>query len=118
MKKSIALLFVFVISFCSFTLQAGSTELPDSLNTEASAVVKKAINKVMTYPILQNKKMQGTVEVSFKIDQNGEVDIVHIESTNPELIEYVVKKLSQIKLKESATTGKTIRYKFVFKKQA
>jgi len=118
MKKSIALLFVFVITLCSFSVNAASTDLPDSLNTEASVEIKKAINKVMTYPLMQNKKMQGTVEVSFKIDQNGEVDIVHIESTNPELIEYVVKKLSQIKLKESATNGKTIRYKFVFKKQA
>lgn len=117
MKKIIAIISFCVVSFVSFNSQAST---PDGLDsTSVITEVKKAINKVMIYPVFQKQKMQGTVEVSFKIDQQGKVDIVHIESSNPELIEYVVKKLNQIKLKEGqGYNGQTIRYKFVFKKEA
>ncbi len=61
----------------------------------------------------------GTVEVSFRIDEKGEVEIVNINSNNPELIDYVIKKLQKIKLDPSYKgIGKTIKYRFQFKKQA
>ncbi|NQX91375.1 MAG: energy transducer TonB [Flavobacteriales bacterium] len=114
MKKIIAIIFCVVTSFAAFAAD-GVSDAPSSPKKEIS----KAINKVMTYPILQNQKMQGTVEVSFKIDDDGKVDILQIESSNPDLIDYVVQKLKKIKLKEGKDyNGQTIRYKFVFKKEA
>lgn len=63
--------------------------------------------------------MDGLVEVSFKIDATGKIQIVHINSTSPQLTEYVVNKLSKIKLSnDTAPDGKVITYRFVFKKQA
>ena len=63
--------------------------------------------------------MDGLVEVSFKIDAAGKIQIVHINSTSPQLTEYVVSKLGKIKLSSDAVIdGKVITYRFVFKKQA
>lgn len=63
--------------------------------------------------------MDGLVEVSFKIDAAGKIQIVHINSTSPRLTEYVVNKLAKIKLSsDTAPDGKVITYRFVFKKQA
>ena len=68
---------------------------------------------------IQQPNMDGLVEVSFKIDASGKIQIVHINSTSPQLTEYVVNKLSKIKLSnETAPDGKVITYRFVFKKQA
>jgi len=63
--------------------------------------------------------MDGLVEVSFKIDASGKIQIIHINSTSPQLTEYVVNKLSKIKSSsDAAPDGKVITYRFVFKKQA
>jgi selenocysteine lyase/cysteine desulfurase len=68
---------------------------------------------------MQQPNLDGLVEVSFKIDAAGKIQIVHINSTSPQLTEYVVNKLSKIKLsKDTAPDGKVITYRFVFKKQA
>lgn len=68
---------------------------------------------------LQQPNMDGLVEVSFKIDLSGKIQIVHINSTSPQLTEYVVNKLSKIKLaSDMEGSGKLITYRFVFKKQA
>jgi hypothetical protein len=65
------------------------------------------------------KNLEGTVEVSFKIDGMGRVQIVNMNASNPQLADYVIKKLNKIKLNKSETQdGKIIKYRFVFKKQA
>lgn len=67
----------------------------------------------------QQPNLDGLVEVSFKIDASGKIQIVHINSTSPQLTEYVVSKLGKIKLSNDAVgDGKVITYRFVFKKQA
>jgi len=67
----------------------------------------------------EQPNMDGLVEVSFKIDATGKIQIVHINSTSPQLTEYVVNKLGKIKLSsDAAGDGKVITYRFVFKKQA
>lgn len=67
---------------------------------------------------MQQPNLDGLVEVSFKIDAVGKIQIVHINSTSPQLTEYVVNKLSKINLSnETAPDGKVITYRFVFKKQ-
>jgi hypothetical protein len=68
---------------------------------------------------IQQPNLDGLVEVSFKIDAAGKIQILHINSTSPQLTEYVVNKLSKIKLSnDTAPDGKVITYRFVFKKQA
>ncbi len=63
--------------------------------------------------------LDGVVEVSFKIDQVGKVQILNINSTSPQLSEYVIMKLGKIQLeKGNSQIGKVIKYRFVFKKQA
>lgn len=67
----------------------------------------------------QEPNLDGVVEVSFKIDNAGKVQIINMNSTSPQLAEYVIKKLSRIQLEQSdSQVGKIIRYRFVFKKQA
>jgi hypothetical protein len=63
--------------------------------------------------------LDGVVEVSFKIDNVGKVQILNINSTSPQLADYVIKKLGKIQLEQgNSQVGKVIRYRFVFKKQA
>lgn len=77
------------------------------------------VDKHVVFPIFQDQNMEGTVEVSFKINTEGQVNILNIKSSNPDLIDYVVKKLKKIKLEKSDdSVGQTIKYRFVFKKQA
>lgn len=62
--------------------------------------------------------LDGVVEVSFTIDNQGKVQIVNINSTNPQLAEYVIKKLGKVKLTDGPSEpGKVVKYSFVFKKQ-
>jgi hypothetical protein len=67
----------------------------------------------------EQPNIDGLVEVSFRVDETGRIQIVHINSTSTQLTEYVVKKLMKIKLNtDSGSEGKVITYRFVFKKQA
>ncbi|MCC6601037.1 MAG: hypothetical protein IT223_10240 [Crocinitomicaceae bacterium] len=66
----------------------------------------------------QDKNLEGTVEVAFKIDGGGKVEILNINATNPQLADYVIKKLNKIQLERGdPQIGQIIKYRFVFKKQ-
>jgi hypothetical protein len=68
---------------------------------------------------LDQESNARTVEVSFRIKDDGKVEIINIESNDPQLIDYVVKKLKKIQLKNGqGSKGEVIRYRFVFKEQA
>jgi len=61
----------------------------------------------------------GFVEVSLKIDRDGRIEVISIQSSNEQLADYVLKKLAQTKLSPgSSEPGKVVKYRFVFKKQA
>jgi outer membrane biosynthesis protein TonB len=116
MKRSLILTLVFLLSLGGSTFASGDEPEKSIKSTET---IKKMVDKHMVYPIFQIQSMEGTVEVSFKINDDGEVNILNIKSSNPDLIDYVVKKLKKIKLEESDDgSGQTIKYRFVFKKQA
>jgi hypothetical protein len=93
-----------------------------SLLLTASLLSYSGISTAQSAPVkkdLQQPNMDGLVEVSFKIDAAGKIQIVHINSTSPQLTEYVVNKLGKIKLSsDTVGDGKVITYRFVFKKQA
>ena len=64
-------------------------------------------------------ELEGTVEVSFKIDNGGKVQILEMNATSQALADYVIKKLNKIQLEKSDyNSGQIITYRFVFKKQA
>ncbi|MEZ4798594.1 MAG: hypothetical protein R2809_02220 [Flavobacteriales bacterium] len=66
----------------------------------------------------QEPNLDGTVEVSFRIDTGGKVEILKINATHPQLADYVIKKLNKIQLeKGDPQIGQIIKYRFVFKKQ-
>ena len=94
------------------------------ISNVASVATIAAVRAESGYILEQKKEpdqpnMDGLVEVSFKVDATGKIQIVHINSTSPQLTEYVVKKLSKIKLdNNTGSNGKVITYRFVFKKQA
>lgn len=68
---------------------------------------------------IREKDLDGTVEVSFRIDGSGKVEIISINATSPQLADYVIKKLNKIQLqKGDPQIGQVIKYRFVFKKQA
>ena len=66
----------------------------------------------------QVKQLEGTVEVSFKIDAAGKLEVISINATSPQLADYVISKLNKIKLdKGDPQIGQVVKYRFVFKKQ-
>ncbi len=68
---------------------------------------------------VKESDLDGTVEVSFRIDGTGKVEILNIAATSPQLADYVIKKLNRIQLeKGDPQIGQIIKYRFVFKKQA
>ncbi len=63
--------------------------------------------------------LDGVVEVNFRVDGLGKVQIVSINSTSPQLADYVIKKLEKVKIEQgSSEAGKIVKYSFVFKRQA
>jgi hypothetical protein len=69
---------------------------------------------------IEEKQLEGSVEVSFSLDAQGKIRIVQIVASSQELADYVIKKMSDIQLDKNDTSqiGKIIKYRFVFKKQA
>lgn len=120
MKLSIILstLFLMLIAAQPSYASMGSGDDRET-STMVSASLKRMIDKHMVFPVFQPEEMHGTVEISFKIDDEGKVKILNVQSSNPDLVDYVVKKLKKIQLdKQDENIGKTVKYRFVFKKQA
>ena len=92
--------------------------VPASLwGSNAVHEVQKPTKKNQTEAAQPN--MDGVVEVSFKIDALGKIQIVDLVSTSPQLSEYVIKKLAKIQISDQTQdAGKVIKYRFTFKKQA
>jgi hypothetical protein len=92
--------------------------LASTLGVHAGAFNEQKPNKKAKTAESQ-PNMDGVVEVSFKIDPVGKIQIVDLVSTSPQLSEYVLKKLAKIQINElTEEVGKVIKYRFTFKKQA
>ncbi len=115
---TILLCSLFIVPTFASTDVSGD-EKADKKNTRVERIVRRAIDKAIIFPVdQQGEELQGTVDVSFKIDDAGRVKVVNIESSNPELMDYVLAKLKKIKLDSARSHGETIRYRFVFKQQS
>ena len=68
---------------------------------------------------LSGINIEGTVEVSFKIREDGTLNIVNVNANNPELIQYVITKLKNVRLDPAyRDIGRVIKYRFQFNKEA
>jgi hypothetical protein len=56
----------------------------------------RALNKHLSFPLLDSKDMTGEVYVSFVIDKEGRVEVLDCNSANEDLREYVLRKLARI----------------------
>lgn len=80
----------------------------------ATAQVEKA--PPVQFKNLPVDSTQHQVDVTFVIEESGEARIVAIDSENPELVQYVLKKFERIQVKnDNYFVGKTMRYRFRFK---
>ena len=122
MKKAIAVSLILFSMVSTMSLKAITlaevAPLEETMIGNTDEKLKRQINRHMYYPIFAQQEMHGTVEVSFTINEEGTVKVLNIQSTNPDLVDYVLQKLKKIKLSEDdESVGKTIKYRFVFKKQ-
>jgi len=107
------------MAFQGSAANAGVEPTNETSETTFARYVRKAVDRVMIFPTnAQGQELQGTVEVSFRIDNSGKVKILSIESSDADLLDYVVKKLKKISLDTPGQNdGQAIHYKFVFKQQ-
>jgi hypothetical protein len=95
--KLLKVLSVFLLLFTNCAM--GQTDLPIKKNNAV------AIDSVLYQ-----------VDVTFFIDESGLAKVVHVDSENPELVQYVLQKFEKIQVNsENYFVGKTMRYRFRFK---
>lgn len=119
MRKLLCILIICcstLIGFWNISAQSGPyislQGVQDTVTTKADSATVAPIQPQTNIPT------QGVIEVSFKIDKNGEVEVTSINSDNPELIGYIMDRLKKIKLDPAIYhTGQVIKYKFDFNKQ-
>jgi|SRR5690606_1060255 len=76
----------------------------------------RALNKHLSFPVLAKADMTGEVFVSFVIDKEGKVEVLEISSTNQELKEHVMRKLTRIDIGENPDgIWKTTHMRITFK---
>ena len=61
----------------------------------------RALNKQLSYPLLDRKDMTGEVYVSFVIDKEGHIEVLECRSVNDDLRDYVLRKLARIDIGEN-----------------
>ena len=111
MKKLIS-----IISLLSFTLLIGVTNL-QAQNPKSDKLNNK-INTFISYPYLAQQNMEGEVTVSFSVTPKGKLDVLKIDSSNPHLIPFVMRRLNKVNLPlNDVTIGTTQSYIFNFKKE-
>ena len=72
----------------------------------------------MSYPLLAEGDMCGDVSVSFTVTNKGKIDVLKIDSSNPDLIPFVMRRLDKVALPlNDSTIGTTKSYIFTFKKE-
>lgn len=119
MRKLVIILLFCLPALLGFKLVIGQFgPCPSYIEQTDSTTVKVDSTKVVQQ-VPPKPALRGKVEVSFRIDDEGEVEIININSDNPELINYVVKRLKKIKLDpEVYHTGQVIKYKFDFNQES
>ena len=111
MKKLISIIgvFTFIISLGISNVQAQNPN---------NSQLKKKINTYMSFPLLAEDEMIGEVAVSFNVTNKGKINVLKIDSSNPDLIPFVMRRLDKVVIPlNDATIGTTQSYIFNFKKE-
>jgi hypothetical protein len=99
---------VFLAVF-SFQAHAGENKLSPS-------ELKTAISKKISVPEkLRKPDFSGSVLVSFEVKENGRLDVLAINSANPELGTHVQEQLEKILLNVKAQPGQVYNMRLNFK---
>ncbi|MBL7981690.1 MAG: hypothetical protein JNL52_07740 [Flavobacteriales bacterium] len=73
--------------------------------TASTAALDRALDhqlsRHLSFPVLAKEHMLGEVFVSFVIDKEGKVEVVHCASDNDALKAYVLRKLSRVDIGEN-----------------
>jgi len=91
-----------------FTMGCAFASEPVSTNTDVTTrqaslerTLDKALNRHLSFPLLEKGDMLGEVMVSFVIDKEGKVEVVSCTSENERLRAYVLRKLARIDIGEN-----------------
>lgn len=86
-----------------FTMGCAFASGPGSTNADVTArqlslerTLDKALNRHLSFPLLEKGDMLGEVMVSFVIDKEGRVEVLSCTSENEALRAYVLRKLARI----------------------
>lgn len=87
----------------------GSTSTSSAAPVLAAAATSTAMDRALdhqlsrhlSFPVLAKEHMLGEVFVSFVIDKEGKVEVVHCSSDNEALRAYVLRKLARIDIGEN-----------------
>lgn len=112
-------LLALTLSLSAFALNSGGEESTDSVTTERfERKVRRAIDRTVIFPVdQQGKELAGSVDVEFTVNNNGRIEVLGIDASSPELMDYVTRKLRTIKLSSQGDPGRVMRYRFVFRQQ-
>ena len=93
------LVFLLATVFTLASIRAAEPLVPATATSPANMEreLQRQIDKYVTYPLLERTRhMDGQVLVSFVIDTEGKVKVVHARSENTALCEYVLRMLAKI----------------------
>lgn len=91
-----------------FTMGCAFASEPVPTTTDVTArraslerTLDKALNRHLSFPLLEKGNMLGEVMVSFVIDKEGKVEVLSCTSQNERLRAYVLRKLARIDIGEN-----------------
>jgi hypothetical protein len=101
--RSIRLLLVFAsVLTMGYTRAAGPASTASAapavvgVSTAMERALDHQLSMHLTFPLLAKEHMLGEVFVSFVIDKEGKVEVVHCSSDNEALKAYVLRKLARV----------------------
>jgi len=76
----------------------------------------RALNRHLSFPLGAKEDMTGEVYVSFVIDKEGRIEVLDCQTDNPQLKDYVLRKLARIDIGDNPdgvwrTTHMRIRFR-------
>lgn len=80
-----------------------------------SQILKQKIINKMSFP---SGASQGVVHAIFSITESGKMYIYDVESNNPQLATYVLKKLRSMQFPGNWNTKEIFNLNFIFKKES
>lgn len=106
-----------IISLISLLIITAASSSSWAATTDNPTKIERLLKKTISFPeFAKQEKMEGMVLVSFTVNSDGTLKVNLTNESDTSLKDYVLKKLSQIKLKPGNTEeGKTYNVKFEFK---